>query len=88
MKNYKLRELLRQREPNLQPQDFIEKNFDNYETIYCESNNINTDWWEASNRVWEKVYLYATENAREDMTTLYNMWLDSCLFDENITDNG
>ncbi|MEY3232693.1 MAG: hypothetical protein RLZ54_751 [Candidatus Parcubacteria bacterium] len=72
----------------MQPQKFVVKNHENYETMYCENNNINNNNGDASDRVSEKVYLYATENAREDMTTLYNMWLDSCLFDDNITDNG
>lgn len=75
----KLHGLLWHREPKTQPIEFVEKNYDNYEEMY-KAINWEWDYW--------KIYLFATENAREDMTTLYNMWLDSCLFDDNITDNG
>lgn len=76
------------REPKMQPNEFVEKNYRNYDWLYCNSHDINNNWWEASDRIYDKVYEYATERSREDMTTLYNMWLDSCLFDDNITDNG
>lgn len=74
--------LLRQRDPKMQPQWFVEKNFQNYENLYRARN-----WWEVIPNSYDRVYLFATERAREDMTTLYNMWLDSCLFDNNITNN-
>lgn len=71
----------------MQPTEFVEKNYRNYDWLYCNLYDINNNWGEASDRIYDKVYEYATERAREDMTTLYNMWLDSCLFDDNITDN-
>lgn len=83
----KLKWLLRQWDNKMSPTNFVEKNFENYSAMYCERNNLNNDWWEISWVIYDRVYLFATENARKDMTTLYNMWLDDFLFDNNITSN-